>query len=362
MKIYKHTTESFIKKAKEIHGDKYDYSLVEYKNNKTLVKIKCDTHGIFLQEPRNHLYGHSCPLCSHVTPIKMRNTTTQFIEKAKEIHGDKYDYSLVDYIKSNMKVDILCSIHGHFLQEANSHLSGFGCPRCVGRLKTNEKFIEQSINVHGDKYDYSLIDYINSSSKIKIVCNKHGIFEQKPNSHLLGFGCPMCAGKNKNTDIFIEESVNIHGDKYDYSKVNYIGSRLKVQIICKEHGIFEQTPTNHLSGKGCPICKESSGENKIRIILEKNNINYIRNKKFDDCKNKKILPFDFYLPDYNICIEFDGIQHYKPIKYFGGVKRLKYQIFCDNIKSKYCLKNNIELIRIKYDQDIISSLNFIFKD
>ena len=165
-----------------------------------------------------------------------------------------------------------------------------------------------------------------------------------------------------NTEEFIRKAKQVHKGRYDYSLVNYTRTHSKIIIICKKHGEFKQTPHKHLIGTGCPICQESKGENKIRLFLKSNNIIFISQKKFKDCKNIQKLPFDFYLPDYNTCIEFDGIQHYKPINYFGGVKRLKYQIFCDNIKSKYCLKNNIELIRIKYDQDIISSLNFIFKD
>lgn len=151
---------------------------------------------------------------------------------------------------------------------------------------------------------------------------------------------------------FIDKAIKIHGDKYDYSLVNYINNNTKVKIICKKHGIFEQKPNNHLSNNGCPVCKESKGEKEISKILEEKSINYIAQYKFIDCVNKISLPFDFYLPDYNTCIEFDGIQHFKSIEYWGGSDGLKKRQNNDKIKNDYCLKNNIRLIRVKYNDDI----------
>jgi len=132
---------------------------------------------------------------------------------------------------------------------------------------------------------------------------------------------------------------------------------IKIKIICKKHGIFEQTPDNHINKKtGCPICNESKGEKEIRIILNNLNIKYIKQKTFNNCKNKRKLPFDFYLTDYNLCIEFDGIQHFKSIEYFGGEKVLKETQKRDLIKNNYCKENNIKLLRIKYNENILKKL------
>src|ERR1035437_4477643 len=184
------------------------------------------------------------------------------------------------------------------------------------RKLTTEEFINRAKKVHGDKYDYSLIDYNNSRSKIKIICIKHGEYNQTPDAHLHGQGCQICGGtKKSNTDNFISKSKLIHGDKYDYSLVKYISKRSKVKIICPKHGIFEQRADGHIvsNGRGCPICKESKGEKQIRLFLKENNIYYVQQHKFPNCKAIRPLVFDFYLPEFNICIEYDGQQHFKPI-------------------------------------------------
>ena len=278
-----------------------------------------------------------------------KSTTEDFIKKAKELHGDKYDYSKVNYLRSRDKVKIICPTHGEFEQKANNHLNGQGCPMC--KISTTDSFIKKAKTVHGNKYDYSKVDYKKIKDKITIICKKHGPFIQIAGNHLAGSGCPSCYGKfRSNTEEFIERSKSLHGDKFDYSKVDYISRSKPVNIICKKHGIFSQLPLNHLVGAGCPYCRESRGELNIAKILSELNINFIRNKKFDDCfGNFKLkLPFDFYLPDYNICIEYDGEQHYRPVSIYGGEKKFKQQQINDNIKNEYCKKNGIELIRISY--------------
>ena len=128
------------------------------------------------------------------------------------------------------------------------------------------------------------------------------------------------------------------------------------KIICNKHDVFEQTPSKHLSGNGCPICRESKGENIISNYLKNENISFIRQYKFSDCKNVLQLPFDFYIPILNLCIEFNGIQHYEEVKGWGGIKKLKRQIVNDNIKQKYCHNNSIKLLVIKYNEDVVEKL------
>jgi hypothetical protein len=265
------TTEEFISKSKEIHGDIYDYSDTIYINNRTKVKIICPSHGLIEQYPQNH-FKHKCKKC---TTELSKNGIKKFIEKAKEIHGDKYDYSLIDEYKSNKtKLKIICPIHGVFEQDYKSHINKkYGCSKCSGICKkTTIEFINDAKKIHNDKYDYSLVEYKNTKHKIKIICKLHGVFEQKPEKHLLGRGCHICGGANRlTTEEFIDKAKEIHGDKYDYSLVNYINTNTKVKIICKEHGIFEQTPNSHLNGCNCRFCKKvcCKDEQHLYILFDK---------------------------------------------------------------------------------------------
>lgn len=221
--------------------------------------------------------------------------------------------------------------------------------------KTKEQFIKDAMKVHGDRYDYSLVVYKGNKEKVKIICEEHGVFEQRPSNHILiKNGCPICANNQRLTkEQFVNKAKKIHGDIYDYSKVNYINVSNKVIIICPKHGEFEQSVTNHIHNKnGCPKCKLSTGETKVMRFLEKHKIEYSPQKRFKQCKNKGMLPFDFYLPGKNICIEFQGKQHYKMEKFFGGEEGFKLIKINDKIKKEFCKKNGIKLIRIKYNKNI----------
>ncbi len=277
------------------------------------------------------------------------NKTEIFIEKAIKIHGDRYDYSLVEYVKSNLKVKIICKEHGEFDKIVSSHLKGEGCPICSNSKMDVNGFIKKSILKHGNRYDYSLVNNIHSKIKVEIICEKHGIFEQVVYYHLNGQGCPKCSCVAKSTtDEFVVKSISIHGDRYDYSLVNYNHSKEKVKIICEKHGIYEQLPHIHLSGSGCSMCKSSKGNIKIMKYLKSNSIKFIDEHRFYDCKNILPLPFDFYLPEYNMCIEFDGRQHFEIIERFDGINSFNKVKINDNIKNLYCSNNNINLLRIPY--------------
>lgn len=216
-----------------------------------------------------------------------------------------------------------------------------------------EQFIEKSNIIHNNYFDYSLSIYINNRTKVKIICPIHGIFEQEPKTHLSGHGCKKCQINNQfnTTDNFIEKSNIVHNNYFDYSLLEYVDNKTNVKIICPIHGEFLQSPKNH-KYSGCPKCNESKGEKMINKILDDKYIKYIKQKKFDKCENIKKLSFDFYLPDYNVCIEYDGEQHYKPITYFGGIKRYEIQKKRDEIKNIYCIENNIKLLRISYKENI----------
>ena len=204
--------------------------------------------------------------------MSIKKTSAEFIEEAKKIHGDKYDYSKVDYVNNSTKVCIICPIHGEFWQSPYHHLNGIGCPKCAAKQRGEKRalsmisFIEQAKRVHGDKYDYSKVEYVNSRTKICIICLEHGEFWQIPNSHLEGRGCPSCGNAKKLTiEEFIQKARVIHGDKYDYSKVEYVNSNTKVCIICPEHGEFWQRPSSHLTGRGCAVC---NGVSSVKFIKQ----------------------------------------------------------------------------------------------
>jgi len=294
-------------------------------------------------------------------------TTNEFIEKAIKVQGDKYDYSLLNYINNSTKIKINCLEHGEFKQRPSDHLSGSGCPICsylkkaVNQTKTTNKFIIDAKKVHGDNFGYLLVNYVNARTKIKIICKEHGIFEQLPNNHLNGKGCPKCSYKIFTTEEFIEKVKNIHNNKYSYPNTNYINNKTKIKIDCPIHGEFEQRPDDHIRGIGCPFCKESHGEKEIRILLEQNNIIFETQKKFKNCRNKNQLPFDFYLPNINLIIEYDGEQHFKPLNFFGGKEGLKNRKKLDIIKNNFCKNSGIGLLRIKYNENIENKIKNYLK-
>lgn len=356
--------DKFIEKSNKIHNNKYDYSKIEYINNNKKVEIICNIHGCFNQTPGSHLNGNGCPKCGTESSAKnQRDTTEIFIEKSKKVHGDKYDYSYVNYIDRHTKVKIICKEHGFFEQLPNNHISGQICGKCAGKNITKEEFIEKCKKIHDNKYDYSLVKYTNTQNYINIICQKHGIFSQKATNHLnQENGCPKCYGVNikSNTVEFVEKSKKLYLDRYDYSLTDYKQANSPVIIICKKHGQFNQDPSHHLSGQGCPVCKSSKGENEIFRILKQKNINFHHHHKLLDFN----LEFDFYLPDHKIGIEYDGIQHFKPIKYFGGDNAFKDQQRRDREKDEYCIKNNIILLRIPYYKfakikTLIDKINFL---
>jgi hypothetical protein len=350
--------EGFLDGAKKIHGNKYDYSMTKYIKNETKIDIICPKHGMFKQRPVKHLRGQGCPKCGREHVYYNQLSTQSFIEKSRKVHGDKYDYSLVDYIRSNSKVKIVCPVHGVFEQTPNNHIMGMKCIKCaneengLNRTLSTDDFIKRSKEKHGDRYDYSETNYISSEKKLKIICRTHGSFMQLPNSHWQrGQGCPKCGRWSLlNTDVFKEKAEKVHGLKFDYSQVDYVNARTKVKIICPKHGIFEQVPQSHLRGSGCPICLESQGERKVALCLAEKGIVYVREKSFTKCRNKYMLFFDFYLPALNTCIEYDGLQHFEPVEYFGGEETFKVTQKLDKIKNNFCSNNGIGLVRISYKE------------
>ncbi len=304
--------------------------------------------------------------------MRVMNTDI-FIKKASIKHNRFYSYDKSEFISNKTKIIISCPIHGDFLQTPNNHLSGYKCMKCSvdsrSKKRMDNKFIERSIKKFNNKFDYSLVEYKNNATNIILKCNIHGIFSITPSIHLKSkTGCPKCSTYNTSqlqkldVNSLIEKFKDIHNDKYEYHMIKYKNNKEKIEIICKKHGIFKQSAKQHLRGQGCPNCIISTGEFKIKNLLLNNNIKFKQQYCFDDCKFVNKLKFDFYLPTYNICIEFDGIQHYYPLIIFGGEKEFNKQIIKDNIKNQYCKTNNINLYRIKYNDNIEEKINCILND
>lgn len=290
-----------------------------------------------------------------------------FLNKLSSSFIKKYDYSLIpDNFNYKEKIKIICKIHGSFYQMPHHHIEGQNCPKCCKKntAYSTEEWISLANKIHKNKFDYSQVKYVNQKTKVKIECSKHGVFYQLPPSHILGKGCPKCSFENlgrkkcNSLEIFIEKANKIHHNYYDYSKSIYIGRRKLINIICLKHGEFTTIARLHLLGRGCPTCKCSKGELKIKRILDDKNINYRMQYSFDACKNPKTnrrLKFDFYLPDYNLCIEYDGEQHFYVnkilrSKLWGGEKRYLQEQYRDSIKNNFCIINNITLLRIPYTE------------
>lgn len=347
------TTEQFIEKARIKHGDKYDYSLVEYKNCDTKVKIICPKHGLFEQTPYSHSKGSECPKCATEAAAEAkRKNLSDIIKEFPDI-----DFSLVDkYENNSQKLKLICKTCKNIFYRPYQDLRRErGCSYCSKGCFTNSEIFKWKARLkHGDKYDYSLVEYKSARTKVKIKCNTCGyIFEQTPDSHLYGEGCSKCSNNCKLTaEEFIERAKEIHGDKYNYSLVDYKNAKTKVKIICPKHGVFEQVPDSHLREDGCPICNSSSLEERTYNDLIKKGlkegIDFIMYKKFDDFVDIRQLSYDFYLIKENILIECNGIQHYKFTPYFHKTLHdFHKQLHHDWLKRKYAREHNIELIIIK---------------
>lgn len=302
--ITRSNTDEFIKKAVVKHGDRYDYSLVDYVLSCEKVCVICQRHGKFFIRPNEHLMGGGCKRCANE--------------------------------KSNKKLNELCK----------------------------REFVNKAIKSHGDKYDYSLVDYKKAVCKVKIICKEHGVFEQTPNAHLGGGGCRKCQANTlrlyfaDSKSSFINKAQAVHGNRYNYDLVNYVNAHVKVQIICLQHGMFLQEPNAHVRGCcGCPQCHESHGERFIYNVFIDEAVPVLRQQRFDGCGGLKPYSFDFYVPAYNAIIEYHGEQHYRSVEMWGGESALRSNKIRDSIKKQWAVDNGYKFIEYNYRQskDFIKS-------
>jgi hypothetical protein len=365
----------FVKKANKKFNGRYVYLKDSFTSINGKINFICPIHGIQTQRASNHLIFNGCPKCSKSgrIPISFENME----ERANNVHNFNFKYVKESYRNFNKKMKIICPVHGEFEMTPNKHINqGKGCPICglLSRktiFNTND-FIEKAKNIHGDDYDYSNTHYVDTKTKVCIICKKCGReFWQEPLLHLYGQGCRKCAYEKTaqkrtriNTDTVISLSQNKFGiDEIDYSKTEYTGTKNKICFIChkkdkngKEHGEFWQRIDTHLKGCGCPKCCKSHLEIITEDVLTKLAISYKREYTFNWLVNKKHLKLDFYLPDYNIAIECQGKQHFEPVSF--GMKdkekineEFQENIERDRIKKKLCNENGIKVIYVNYWQN-----------
>ena len=345
-------TVEFIGRAKKIHGDRYDYSKSEYVSATKKLCIICPEHGEFWQTPQVHLRGSNCPKCA-LKSISEKNTKSlnEFIDKARKVHNGKYDYSKVEYINNKTKVCIVCPEHGEFWQTPQVHLRGGNCPECeIERRKLKiEEFVEKSNLVHNDKYDYSKVNYINSHTKVVVVCPKHGEFSVTPCNHLNGCGCPECKKdkiggiKRKTIEEFIKEAKNVHNDKYDYEKAEYKTIDDPIIISCPIHGDFTQRPHDHIRGHGCPKCANQQSLVEEEIYKHISSIigeEHVLRRANDILDGKREI--DIYVPSLKFGIEYNGLHWHT--EEFGKDR------FFHLRKTEDALSKGISLIQIFEDE------------
>lgn len=345
------TKEIFIDRANVKHGEgTYDYSAVVYDGYDVPVMIYCHTHSFFMQTPGNHLHGKGCILCGYIrTGNALRRSQKDFILAANAVHRMKYTYENTEYVSDAEPVLITCGVpgHGDFLQTPSNHLRGQGCRKCgikrrADACRYSEEFvIMKFIEHHGERYDYSLVSYVNAITKVLIWCDCHGLFTQLPIAHWFGQGCPKCADaaraeiKCLGVEEFKRRGAEVHNGKYGYERVKYKNNWTKVIIMCPdpEHGEFEVEPDHHMRGQGCPKCKKTTEAQLLIWLTDKYKQTKIyKELTFAECKKestKRPFRYDFRIG--NTIIELDGGQHFQDIEFWGS--SADEQIANDTIKA-----------------------------
>jgi len=341
-------TQQFINKAIAIHGNRYDYSKFKYVTVRTKSTIICSIHGDFEQTPDSHLQGSNCRKCANV----YIPSSKEFVEKASLIHKNKYSYNNIDYINNRTKITITCPLHGDFKQSPDHHIQGSGCPKCVGRNKSNNEFILQSKRIHSDSdYDYSKSTYINCSTKLTVTCKSHGDFFVTPDNHLKGHGCKKCGIQkittaNKSDLVsFVEKALIVpehQGKGYSYTKSEYKGTHRKITITCPIHDDFQQQPANHLLGNGCPSCAYT-----IRISKPEQEIfDFVSQFANDAVQSDRTVlglkELDIMIHSLKIAIEYNGLIMHSEL--YGREKSYHHK------KSKISNSKGFKLIHIWGDE------------
>ena len=319
--VRKMTTEQFVEKAISVHDGKYDYSNAKYTSGSRPVSIRCLKHNInFEISPGTHLKGKGCPLCE-------QEEIAMYEEGKNEAIQRRSDYRKMQAEKRKRSKEIIQ-----------------GRP---SKNYTWDAFVRTAKLIHGDEYDYKFVvkEFVNTLTPVTIVCKRHGAFLQKPRKHLMGQGCPRCIGRKRTTESFIDEAIEVHKGHYSYDKVKFVDYATPVTITCNIHGDFPMRPLKHLRGEGCPLCQTSKMELEIVAFLQSHLSTPMElQKHFEWLRIKQRLALDVYLPEYKIAIECQGEQHFIARPVFGGVEALKNQQERDRIKRELCKQHGIQIL------------------
>ena len=383
LKAKRLTQQDFIERAIKAHGTYYNLNQAHYITQYDHVTIECPNHGKFSVMPYNFWRGGGCPECSKIKAGQdRRKKPNDFLAECKKVHGNQYDLSGVNYVTAKHHIKPSCHKHGTFSILPNNFLRGTGCPQChlersIKTLNLSAKIadiVSRFKDVHGSEYNYSEVKYKRIDKPVTIICQTHGRFEQKPSTHLDGKGCPECGklGRAKAqlllpSDV-IQRFRHLHGSRFDYSNFEYKSFRSKSEIICLEHGPFLMDAQAHLEGKGCPVCSESKGERFIEQWLKEKKITFIR--EYSVLLNptdplRKRVRFDFFIPDRELLIEFDGEHHFRTVRFNGmsenaartaheGTKKR------DAAKAKWAKARRLTLVRLSSLKDIRIKMDELF--
>lgn len=356
-----YTTEDFINESKNKFGNKFGYEKTVYVNKRTKVILTSkelitedNPNGEFEILPIRHLESHTGGYKNRKKRGKylkltdentIKSKTEIFKQKAFELYGNRFIYDKSIYTGCQQKLIVTCKLHGDFEITPNNFLRGHSCPKCAGNLKMKfAEFKEMANMVHNSKYEYVESEFKGGDSYMVAICPEHGIFKQAVQHHLSGCGCPECAGnKPLTTETFIQKSIYKHGLTYDYSKTVYNGYRSRLKIICPKHGEFWQIAASHLSGEGCPICRQSKLEEELSALFNRLNFKFIREYKVKGIRNIMELPFDFYLENFNVLVECQGIQHFTSVEHFKNTD-FNERLRMDKIKLEGAVSNGIRLL------------------
>ena len=340
-----------------------------YKNSKQGLLWICSKHGEYKQTWHNHKNGQSCPKCNKER-LKTNNPNKRWNMEKMYNYCKEHNLDLPkegqEYTNLHNKYIYICPKHGEYEQSWGVHKNGHLCKKCsLDKIsaKFSKGYYTYLEECKEKGYDLPIEDYINAHTKIKHKCDKGHIYEQKPNSHLHGEGCSVCGNslktgrQSKSPKKYIQEC---REKGLDLPIESYANCKTRIKHKCSKGHIYSQSPDMHTTPNrlnGCPVCNESHGERFIRNYLDKNNIKYIPQKKFNNLKDKQLLSYDFYLPDYKILIEYQGKQHYESFEYFGGKDKFRKQQYHDKLKREYANDNGYRLLELHYSLDSQDKVN-----
>lgn len=376
--------EKFLEKAKNKFGDKFDYSKVNYVNSTTPVTVICPIHGEFEVKPVQFLQSkYGCKKCANEEIHKKQRWTTEiFIQKAKEVWGERYTYEHSNYVNSETKVIVTCPIHGDFETRVPDFLRKHGCPKCKSNLTSElnkktkrsslETFINKAKQLYGNLFSYENVNYVNSRTKIIVhsnlldedfVISPAHFIQGEIRKKYLGLECFNKKEEYSWDNDYFIKIASLMRPEYDYSETIYTGNKNKIKVICPKHGEFYILPVNLLyNNEGCPKCSRSKGEEFIEFVLNDLKIPFKSQYKIEYSERKFLIDYCIIKNNKIIFIEYNGRQHYEPIEYFGGQEAFEKQQYRDNLLKKYCEENDIVLLEYKYNIPFYKLYSIIKED